>query len=193
MQNDERQITAEELRNAGVKSLQNASELVEEAQLLFDHGRWSRAVFLCCISGEELGKCFISLSAIINRRAGTFDERRYKERFRIHRQKTSILNFFEDTLVSSSTVPIQPSDIVATAQMVEKTKLASLYCDFYGVEARAPSELITEELATVTLRLAKKRVEHFSERVGPKFDHALEIEPSDIQRFRREFFPDLDF
>ena len=120
MQNDKRQISTEELKNAGVKSLQNASELVQEAQLLFEHGHWSRAVFLCCISGEELGKCFISLSAIINRRAGTFDERRYKERFRIHREKTSILNVFEDTFVLSSTVPIEPSEIAATAQMSKK-------------------------------------------------------------------------
>jgi AbiV family abortive infection protein len=184
---DKQHLSAEELRNAGIKALQNAAELVEEAQLLFQHGHLSRAVFLCCISGEELGKCFISLSAVMNRRAGVFDEKRYKKRFRTHLEKTAILDFFENVFVSSSDIPIEPSKIDDNAQAVEKFKLASLYCDFYDDKPHAPSELVSETLASKLLELSKKRVRHFTEHVRPKFDQALRVDPAQILRFQREF------
>lgn len=180
-------LSAEELRDAGLKSLKNASELIKEARILFKHGCWSRAFFLCCISGEELGKCFITLSAIMNHRAGTFNERRYRERFRTHREKTGSLNFFEDVFVSSSSTPIQPEDITAASNATEEIKLASLYCDFYGTRAQAPSELLTEQLARGALKLAQNRVEHFTKEVRPKFEHALKIDPAEIRRFQNRF------
>jgi len=62
------QLSAENLKDAGIKSFENASELVQEARILYEHKCWSRAVFLCFISGEELGKCFITLSAVVNQR-----------------------------------------------------------------------------------------------------------------------------
>ena len=44
---------------------------------------------------------------------------------------------------------------------------ASLYCDFYGTRAHAPSELVTEELARGTLKLVQNRVERFTKEAGP--------------------------
>src|ERR1051326_3804526 len=183
MTRDKPQFTAEQLREAGIKSFQNASELVEEATLLFDHGRFSRSIYLCCIAGEELGKCFISLSAVMNRRVGKFDEKRYKQRFRTHREKTGILHFFEDVFVSSSDLPIEASDAGANT-LIETMKLASLYTDFYGVDARTPSELITKQLTSEVLRLAKNRAKHFSENVRPMFDHVLQIDLTEFIRLR---------
>lgn len=191
MQRNAHKLSAKNLRDAGIKSLQNASELVAEARLLFEHGYWSRAVFLCCISGEELGKCFITLSAVVNRIAGIFDESRYKKRFRTHQVKTGSLNFFEDIFVSSANLPIQPADIDAATKATERMKLASLYCDFWGIEPCAPSELITEQLARGALKLAQNRVEHFTKEVRPKFDQALEIDPAEIRRFQSEFLREM--
>jgi len=182
-------LSAEVLREAGTKALQNASELVEEARVLLELGHWSRAVFLCCIAGEELGKCFMSLSAVLNRRMGRFNERRYRERFRRHQEKTGLLNFFEEVFVSSSLkVPLEPQYI----RDLEKMKLASLYCDFYGAHACAPSELITEQLARNVLRLAQERVEHFAASVRPYFDRALDIDPAEAARFQDEFLRLMD-
>jgi len=144
-------------------------------------------MFLCCISGEELGKCFISLSASVNRLVGRFNEKRYKQGFRTHREKTSSLNFLEDLFVSTTDLPIEPSKIEANTETTERVKLASLYCDFYGTEAHAPSDLIDERLARGALALAKTRVKHFNERVRPKFDYALKIAPEDIIKFQDEF------
>jgi AbiV family abortive infection protein len=184
LQKEEEQLTADDLRDAGIKSFENASELVEEAQLLFEHRHWGRAVFLCCISGEELGKCFISLSAVVNRRSGAFDERRYKQRLRDHREKAASLNLFEDIFVSSSDVPVLASEIGADTDVIGKVKVASWYCDFYGVRPHRPSELIPEQLASGILKLAKNRVEHFSEQVRPKFDQVLQIDPAEIIQLR---------
>ena len=185
------QLTAEKLREAGIKSLENASELVQEARLLYEHGHWSRAVFLCCISGEELGKCFITLSAVVNHRVGKFNEKRYKQRFRTHEEKTGSLNFFEDIFVSSD-LPIGPEEIAKATKTSEQVKLASLYCDYYGIEPHKPSDLITEALAAGALKLAENRVEHFQKNVRPKFDHVLEIDTAEIARLQSEFFGTKD-
>lgn len=186
------QLSAENLKEAGIKSFENASELVREARILYEHGCWSRAFFLCCISGEELGKCFITLSAVVNQRASRFDEKRYRERFRSHGEKTGSLNFFEDVFVSSSDLPIQPEEIKHATKTTERTKLASLYCDYYDTEPHKPSELITEKLAAETLKLAERRVEHFTKRVRPMFDHVLEIDPEKVIRLQDEILGTSD-
>lgn len=185
-------LSAENLKEAGIKSLQNAAELVQEAQILYGDKHWSRAVFLCCISGEELGKCFITLSAVVNQIAGKFDEKRYRERFRSHGEKTGSLNFFEDIFVSSSDLSIQPKEITHATKTIEQVKLASLYCDYYGTEPHKPSELVTEKLATETLQLAEKRVQHFTKRVRPMFDHVLEIDPEKVIRLQAEILGTSD-
>lgn len=184
-------LTAEKLREAGIKSLDNASELVREARLLFERGFWSRTVFLCCISGEELGKCFITLSAVVNHKVGKFNEKRYKQRFRTHEEKTGSLNFFEDIFVSSD-VPIGQQGIDNATKATEQVKLASLYCDYYGDEPHKPSDFITEELAAGALKLAESRVEYFQKNVRPKFDHVLEIDPREVIRLQSELFGTTD-
>lgn len=186
------QLSAENLKEAGIKSLQNASELVREARILYDHKCWSRAVFLCCISGEELGKSFMTLSAVVNQMTGKFDEKRYRERFRNHGEKTGSLNFFEGVFVSPSDLPIQPEEIDQATRMTERVKLASLYCDYYGTEPHKPSELITEKLAAETLKLGENRVEHFTKRVRPMFDHVLEIDPEKVMRLQSEILGTTD-
>jgi AbiV family abortive infection protein len=187
MNSNASQLTAETLREAGIKSLENASELVHEAQVLYERGYWSRTVFLCCISGEELGKCFITLSAVVNLRVGRFNEKRYKKRFRTHAEKTGSINFFEDVFVSLD-LPVGQEEINNVTKDTERIKLASLYSDYYGIEVHKPSELVTEKLAAVTLQLAEKRVDHFIENVRPKFDHVLEIDPDEVIRLQKELF-----
>lgn len=185
MNSNTQRLTAEKLREAGIKSLENASELVREARLLYEHGFWGRAVFLCCISGEELGKCFITLSAVVNYRVGKFNERRYRQRFRAHEEKTGSLNFFEDIFVSSD-LPVGQEDRDKATKATERFKLASLYCDYYGIEPHKPSELITQELAVGALKLAENRVAYFNEHVRPKFDHALRIDAKEVIRLQSE-------
>src|SRR5229473_2681245 len=50
----EMKLTRESLISLARKSLENARALIEEAELLFDHKRWDRTVFLCHAPGEEL-------------------------------------------------------------------------------------------------------------------------------------------
>ena len=180
-------LTVQDLRNAGIKSLENATELVEEARTLFVSNHWSRSVFLCCISGEELGKCFMSLTAMVNLKTGRFDENRYKERFRAHREKTGVLNFFEEFFVSSST-EVDIDKIEGDTEKSEKLKLASLYCDFYRGQPYAPSEVITKELAGGAITLAENRVRRFMQEVRPKFDQVLEIDQQQFLKLEDELF-----
>jgi len=66
--------------------------------------------------------------------------------------------------------------LITPRKRQERAKLASLYCDYYDTEPHKPSELITEKLAAETLKLAENRVEHFTKRARPMFDHVLEID-----------------
>ena len=102
------------------------------------------------------------------------------------------MNFFEDVFVSSSNIPVQPEDIDNATKAIERVKLASLYCDYYVIEPYKPYELITEKLAAETLKLADKRVEHFTKNVRPMFDHVLEINPEEIIRFQNELLGTRD-
>jgi AbiV family abortive infection protein len=178
-------LTFQDLRDAGIKSLENATELVKEAKVLFAHNHWSRVVFLCSIAGEELGKCFISLTAVVNLMTGRFNEKRYRERFRVHREKTGVLNFFEEFFVSSATF-VDVGKIESDTEKLEKLKLASLYCDFYPSQPYAPSEIITRELASGAIALAENRVRRFAQEIRPKFDQVLEIDPQQFLKLEDE-------
>lgn len=184
------QLSPERLAEAGLKSFENASELIEEAELLLSHKHLSRTVYLCAIAGEELAKCFMSLSAVVNRRVGLFNEKRYKARFRSHREKTGLLHFFEDVFVSPD-VQWQPPDIESGVNRNEMIKLGSLYCDFYGSEPHNPRDLISEVFATEALKLGKNRVEHFRKTVCPKFRVALESDVQTLGRGQRSFLKAL--
>jgi len=131
----------------------------------------------------------MTLSAVVLHRVGKFNEKRYRQRFRTHGEKTGLLNFFEDIFVSSDE-PIGPEQLDKAANTAEQIKLASLYCDYYGIEPYQPSELITEKLAAETLKLAENRVEHFMKNVRPKFDHVLEIDPKEMIRLQSEILGD---
>lgn len=115
-----------------------------------------------------------------------FDERRYRERLRAHREKTGVLNLFEEFFVSPSTAAVDIEKTDGDTEKSEKLKLASLYSDFYGSQASAPSEIITKELASGAMTLADNRVRHFTQEVRPKFDQILKIDPQKILNFENE-------
>src|ERR1017187_7040606 len=140
-------IDREQLRQASIKALQNAEQLVEEAELLHKHERWPRVVFLCQIAGEELGKCFISLTAIVRIVNGTFQEDVYRRRCRTHGAKTSMIDFFESLVISEQ--PLKEILELRKGRIgaFESLKLASLYTDFVADVPVLPDELVGKELA----------------------------------------------
>ena len=73
-----------------------------------------------------------------------------------------------------------------TSAMFEKAKLASLYSDYYGLQAFKPSELMTKGLATEAIKLATKRVDYFRRHVRPKFDQILQIDVGYLKRTHRK-------
>lgn len=56
-------FTPEVLREYSEAALKNASELVEEASLLYAHGHVARAYFLAVASIEETGKALLAFDA----------------------------------------------------------------------------------------------------------------------------------
>ena len=144
-------IQPQDLYELSVKSLANANELVEEAQLLFDHRRWPRVVFLCQIAGEELAKCFMSLTAIPRYAFETFNESTFLRRLRDHREKTGEIDFFEQLFVGSDSIEHRDR---AWRNDFERFKLLSLYTDFFQGHAIQPSDGMTEAVALAALTLS---------------------------------------
>ena len=177
-------LDRERLRQAGVKALQNAEQLIEEAEILYERERWPRVVFLCQIAGEELGKCFISLTAIVRIVNGTFEEDVYRKRCRTHRSKTGMTDFFESLVFSEQPLTEFLEQRKGRIERFESLKLASLYTDFVADVPVSPNELIGRELASGMLLLAQNRVKHFGLAVKPLLDRVL-LESLSMEEFSR--------
>ncbi len=57
-------ISLEQLIGGRRQAFQNACDLIRDAEILYEHQRWARCVFLSSIAIEELGKYLIMIGAI---------------------------------------------------------------------------------------------------------------------------------
>jgi len=66
-------LTLEQSVLVGVKSYQNADDLLKDAEVLFANKRWARTLYLCCIADEEIDKACLSMAAALRVRLREFD------------------------------------------------------------------------------------------------------------------------
>ena len=89
-------LSIEQITNLSNYCLQNASELIKEARLLFENKRYARSVFLSMVALEETSKRDITLQAIlIGENEKQWGE--FWEKFRSHRAK--IAKMLQDYIV----------------------------------------------------------------------------------------------
>jgi len=150
--------------------LQNANELIEEADLLLNNGHYCRAYFLAFTAFEELGK-----SQVV---ADYFNEMVSKEEFKTafsdHQIKTAYIKRFVQI----------PKDLngdwfieynTQSTRQYSKARTASLYINYSpDYKPQFPTQTISIESTNELIFNVKKylveiiKTAHFTERIGTK-------------------------
>lgn len=124
-------LTREQLIAASNKVMQNASNLLQEAKLLYENDRFSRSYFLLCICNEELGKLIMISSAIVDLVNNTFDWKRFWKHLRNHKDKTGTIEHIENLFISTDDNFTEPDKIQKLLPLLEELKMGSLYSDMF--------------------------------------------------------------
>lgn len=174
------------LKNAALISFRNARELYEDAELLFNSGRYARAAYLSFIGIEEIGKsCLCSFSYDHNIKISQSDFLKF---WRTHAFK--LLVGYGGVLWSADILEkIMPKELLPKrfknwfdyekereefyfnyARLSSDIKLASLYCDVSIKEINTKFSLPS---ISFTLKRAKYFLDELLEKIeklGPEVD-----------------------
>ena len=159
-----RKLSLKQLVCARLKILENASDLIRDADCLFEEGRWARSAFLSHIAIEELGKYLMIMGAIVNHISKQIDWKKFWKRFVSHRSKTQNIFFFDAAL----SPPEEDEEILRDFEKAEsdsakfqKEKLSSLYVDFRNDQFILPMDVVNEDTAKRAIENAKAVLDFF--------------------------------
>lgn len=152
-------VDKEELETIFIKSLANATDLYDEACLLFEYEKLARSHFLFRVACEELGKCALVVSMFYDLKNDRADWKTFWNDFRNHEVKSISIEKLSDVLATH--VYRQPFiDILEeTKPVLEACRMSSLYTDYINAESNTfyePREIISKEV-TVTAKFLTER------------------------------------
>lgn len=151
-----RKLTLEETKLLSDYCLKNASELIQEAELLLEHKRYARSCALSIVAVEELGKRD-TLWRTVNFEDDEDKWKTFWKRFRSHHTKISNI-MWDNYLMSEDGREFDDVNELAKKGMVLKdVREATLYADLLRDVPHLPSEF-PERLATLTLNSAKQHL-----------------------------------
>lgn len=139
--------------------LENAESLIEDAKALFGRRSFARAVALCVLSFEELGKIPLLMGALMynkDEQWGTF-----WKRFRDHRSKRKVVATIEADLWRTSKAERRQRDV---EEEIERMKLLCLYVDVVNGKVYSPMHAFgprIETMAVDAIKFAEGRASMF--------------------------------
>jgi AbiV family abortive infection protein len=156
-------LSIEQIELARKKVFENTEELISEAQLLFDNGRYARAFAVAHLASEEIAKLMmlarIGTDLLLGR---TIDWRKFFRRFRNHEEKLQNMALFDyfflsdpDLLANRDLRKLEADEAAVPDQ--NRRKNLSLYVDLADEPFRRPSEIINENETFNLLELVKER------------------------------------
>jgi AbiV family abortive infection protein len=165
-------LSLQTICDGAVRVRDNASELLEDARLLRQNGRVSRAYALAYMACEEAGKLSILLGAATKIALGIpVDWKATRKRFRSHDSKASqfmglarsIPIILEAVAAGRKTIDTEELMIKATVGVVFGPALfakrnASIYCDFAEASFTSPNEQIKESMADQMIEYANTHI-----------------------------------
>ena len=159
-------LSLSEIEALRALALQNSAELLEEAELLFQHKRFARTYTLAHLSSEELAKLPILAAYGVRLAKGkTISWTKLDEKLRSHAIKLKGLLFVDllgtDVDPTSKTIQVH-KQAVSRVELFNTLKNSSLYAGVYQGELYKPTAIFTEKLASEALTLARNRYELFS-------------------------------
>lgn len=142
-------LTVDTIIDGMIKITSNAQSLVDEGELLFKNGYYSRAYTLSHIAREEMSKLFMLFKVGIEIIGGKeYDYKKLQKRLRDHKSK---IQFF--------TLPVTLDGLNGGyIKGINKRKNDSLYVGYEKELFMLPSEHITEHIARRTLDIATSNI-----------------------------------
>ena len=188
-----RQLSINQIKESRLKALQNAEELVNDAEILFQAERWPRVLFLCQISGEEIGKYLLLSSIFVQKISGVdIDWKRVWKRLTSHTEKYELVTYAEDVFLEKeilADIKNYFEKLKDESKELERFKQKSLYCDFTEEIPHCPSDIIGKDIAESALQWAKKRCRLFKgiEQSIQKAKVTEKITQDVIEHIKKEF------
>jgi AbiV family abortive infection protein len=160
-------LSIDQIEQARFKILENARELIDEAELLLEKKRFARTYALAHLGCEELAKIPMLVRAATDTAVGSpVDWPKLFKRLCSHSEKIKGILCI-DFLVDPETE--NDADIKRLWEEIKRTpdynrsKNSALYTSLVGEDFLKPSELILPELATSVVKLARRRLGFFEE------------------------------
>ena len=150
--------------------LQNADQLLDEAELLLRNSHQARALTLALLAYEEIGKSQIVADYFNN----MVSEKEFKEAFSRHEIKSA---YNARQFRITSTNPFEARIVYSRmeAKKYSRYRMASLYVNCSeDYEPQLPSEAVTKENASAAIVAFRKKIGHIrtmaaiTERIGSK-------------------------
>ncbi len=136
-------------------ALQNAMELLNEAQLLLTHKHFARAYYLGCLSMEETGKAYIAWTAQGRNLDNQGIHKTLKDRFEFHPSKI-MCAFYCWALVSSDLTTATTHMTNLQTQLINGRE-KSMYVDIKDDNTiTLPSKIVRPEASHDCVEVAKK-------------------------------------
>jgi len=154
-----KKLSINELNKARVKALQNAKELMKDAELLLQGKRWPRVVFLCRTAEEEMGKYWFLVGAAIAAISGKIDWKHFWKTYRNHKGKTMMLHHLELWGLKGTHLVRELLELEKRADSLGKVRECALYSDVSTKDFVSPEEVIGQHLATRVFKLDMDRLE----------------------------------
>lgn len=107
-----------------------------------------------------MGKHIICTGAIVNFMVGKFDIKRFTKRFYSHKEKTQMMDFFENVLFNKID-ELKQANLDKNYRPLEEAKLIGLYAGFIEDVAYKPSDVVDKSLVEAVLFLLRNRISMF--------------------------------
>lgn len=159
-----KELPIEQLITGRQKAFQNAYDLIQDAEILYEHQRWARCVFLSSIAIEEIGKYIIIIGAIGRVIKSKVNWKTFWKRFKNHTEKSGNIFAFDVLLGPFISHHATISKLVKSlndTHEAENEKLSSLYMDIKSGEFILPMEAIDRIIAQKALESAKAVLKFF--------------------------------
>ncbi len=168
MADSEFRYTVDLLREYGAAALQNSSELLEEASLLFSNGHSARAYFLAVASIEETGKALLAFDAQGRNLGDSAVTAKLRRAMEDHSQK--ITAAFTATLLASPNIRDAVMPLVDLMIHLKHGREPSMYTDIRYEESnvRIPAAIVRNVAARDCVQLARDCLAHSRNHVAEK-------------------------
>jgi len=149
----------------------NASQLLSDAEMLLEHGRWASAYFLAFTALEEISKSQLAADVWTE----YIEEEEFWDVYTSHRHKVGRMAWASKE--ARRYLDVETEQYIDVEEPQVKRRMSALYveCNRNRTEVESPSELITDEMAKSLVHIVRSAfhsifvvTEYWGHQIGTK-------------------------